>query len=95
VSDLGLPTNKELPIELAILTVFTSPNIVLRLKAGNSEAAISFKAFDFFATHSKSSVPLKDSVEQFLNEYMEAFAETSGELSEIFAQAYEKKEHEK
>jgi hypothetical protein len=95
VTDLGLPTNKELPIELAILIAFTSPNITLRLKAGSSEAAIRFKALAFFTTHSNSSVPLQDSVEKFLDAYMEAFAETRGELSEIFAQAYEKKEHEK
>jgi hypothetical protein len=95
VPDLGLPNNEELPIELAILTVFTSPNITLSLKAEGSEASISFKALDFFTTYSKSRIPLQDSVEKFLDEYMKAFAETRGKLSEIFAQAYETKEHEK
>jgi len=89
--NIGLPTGKDLPIELAILVVFTSPKIVLTIKSSSAESNIILNAGDYFMKH--SAIETKH-IEEFLDSYLEAFAGSRGELSEVFRKAYEEKEHE-
>jgi hypothetical protein len=92
--DIGLPDGEELPIELAILIMFTSPEITLTMNSETAQATLTFKALDFFTRYGKLKTDLKDKVVDFLNDYMDAFAKTRGQLSEIFKKAYDEKEHE-
>jgi len=89
--NIGLPTGKDLPIELAILVVFTSPKIVLTIKSSSAESNIIFNAGDYFMNHSAIET---EHIEEFLDSYLEAFAGSRGKLSEVFRKAYEEKEYE-
>jgi hypothetical protein len=89
--DIGLPDGNELPIELAILIMFTSPEITLTMNSDKAQATLTFKALDFFTRYGELKEGL---VVDFLNDYMDAFAETRGQLSEIFKKAYDEKKHE-
>jgi hypothetical protein len=79
---------KQLPIELAMLLIITSPNITIKLSAGKVQAPITFKAWSFIKTH--GGVTTKD-VEGFLEVYMRAFAKKRYELSKYLMGKFEEK----
>ena len=90
--NIGLPTGRDLPIELAILVMLTSPKITLTIRSDSASSDIIINLSNFIMAGSES---IRDHIVEFLDAYMKAFADSRGQLSGIFKKAYEEKEHEK
>ncbi len=79
--------NEQLPPELVILLILTSPNVVINLSAGQAKATIKFKVWQFCKEYGELDI---SQVIDFLNAYMKAFAEKRDELSEYLKTKIEK-----
>jgi len=79
---------KQLPIELAMLLIITSPNITIKLSAGKVQAPITFKAWSFIKKH--GGVTTED-VENFMEVYIRAFTKKRHELSKYLMGKFEER----
>jgi len=70
--------NAQLPPELEMLIVLTSPQIDIYLSAGQAQALIAFKAWQFCEKYGGLDI---SEVKEFLDAYMKAFAKKRDKLS--------------